>query len=119
MSNPLVLEKDIFEAFYKRHLSRRLLLGRSISNDMEKMVLLKLKAGREKDPWMISFLRSKQFQIECGPNFTKNLEAMFTDIEVSADLHAQFKVSIGAEEANKLLPCGINDIHVERRWISR
>ncbi|KAJ8654808.1 hypothetical protein O0I10_009529 [Lichtheimia ornata] len=69
-------EKDIFEAFYKRHLSRRLLLGRSISNDMEKMVLLKLKA-------------------ECGPNFTKNLEAMFTDIEVSADLHVQFKNADG------------------------
>lgn len=43
---------------------------------------------------------------------------MFTDIEVSADLHAQFKVSIGAEEANKPLSCGINDIHIERRWIS-
>ncbi|KAI7880319.1 cullin-4A [Lichtheimia hyalospora FSU 10163] len=65
-------EKDIFEAFYKRHLSKRLLLGRSISNDMEKMVLLKLKT-------------------ECGPNFTKNLEQMFNDIEVSADLHVQFK----------------------------
>lgn len=40
-----MLEKDIFEAFYKRHLSRRLLLGRSVSSDMEKMVLMKLKAG--------------------------------------------------------------------------
>lgn len=67
-------EKDIFEAFYKRHLSRRLLLGRNVSSDMEKMVLMKLKA-------------------ECGPNFTKNLEVMFTDIEVSADLHPQFKDS--------------------------
>lgn len=62
MSNSLVLEKDIFEAFYKRHLSRRLLLGRSISNDMEKMVLLKLKAGEGDDPWMISSSQFNQFQ---------------------------------------------------------
>lgn len=88
-----MLEKDIFEAFYKRHLSRRLLLGRSVSSDMEKMVLMKLKAGMMM-MIMGAFLYLTSVKIECGPNFTKNLEVMFTDIEVSADLHPQFKVSM-------------------------
>ncbi|KAI8145398.1 Cullin-domain-containing protein [Fennellomyces sp. T-0311] len=66
--------KDAFEAFYKRFLSKRLLLSRSASNDMEKSVLAKLKT-------------------ECGSGFTKNLEAMFKDIEVSGDLSSQFKSS--------------------------
>jgi hypothetical protein len=37
-------EKDIFEAFYKKHLSKRLLLGKSASYDLEKSMLAKLKA---------------------------------------------------------------------------
>ncbi len=39
-------EKDIFEAFYKKHLSKRLLLGKSASYDLEKNMLAKLKAVR-------------------------------------------------------------------------
>ncbi|KAI9305629.1 cullin-4-like protein [Cunninghamella echinulata] len=66
--------KDIFEAFYKRFLSKRLLLNRSISNDMEKNILSKFKS-------------------ECGPDFTKNLEGMFKDIEISQDLNTEFKGS--------------------------
>ena len=37
--------KDVFEAFYKSHLAKRLLLMRSASDDLERSVLLKLKAG--------------------------------------------------------------------------
>jgi hypothetical protein len=37
-------EKDIFEAFYKKHLSKRLLLGKSASYELEKNMLAKLKA---------------------------------------------------------------------------
>ncbi|ORY92144.1 Cullin family-domain-containing protein [Syncephalastrum racemosum] len=66
--------KDAFEAFYKRFLSKRLLLSRVSSTDLEKNVLLKLKT-------------------ECGPGFTKNMEAMFNDIEVSAELNNEFKAS--------------------------
>ncbi|KAF7731994.1 hypothetical protein EC973_007099 [Apophysomyces ossiformis] len=66
--------KDTFEAFYKRFLAKRLLLNRSASNDAEKNMLAKLKA-------------------ECGPDFTKNMEAMFKDIEISADLTNAFKAS--------------------------
>jgi cullin-4 len=50
--------KDVFEAFYKRDLAKRLLLGRSASMDAEKLMISKLKAG-------------------CGGNFTANIEGMF------------------------------------------
>lgn len=38
--------KAVFEAFYKRDLARRLLLGRSNSADAEKSMLTRLKSGR-------------------------------------------------------------------------
>lgn len=38
--------KAVFEAFYKRDLARRLLLGRSSSADAEKSMLTRLKSGR-------------------------------------------------------------------------
>jgi cullin 4 len=37
--------KDVFEAFYKKDLAKRLLLGRSASVDAEKAMLCKLKNG--------------------------------------------------------------------------
>lgn len=37
--------KDIFEAFYKKDLAKRLLLGKSASVDAEKSMLSKLKQG--------------------------------------------------------------------------
>lgn len=38
--------KAVFEAFYKRDLARRLLLGRSASGDAEKSMLTRLKSGQ-------------------------------------------------------------------------
>jgi cullin-4 len=37
--------KDMFDAFFKRDLAKRLLLGRSISADTERTILTKLKLG--------------------------------------------------------------------------
>lgn len=37
--------KDVFEAFYKKDLAKRLLLGKSASFDAEKSMLLKFKQG--------------------------------------------------------------------------
>ena len=42
--NPL-LGKDVFEAFYKKDLAKRLLVGKSASVDAEKSMLSKLKHG--------------------------------------------------------------------------
>ncbi len=37
--------KDVFEAFYKKALAKRLLLGKSASFDSEKSMISKLKSG--------------------------------------------------------------------------
>ncbi|OZJ04946.1 hypothetical protein BZG36_01755 [Bifiguratus adelaidae] len=75
--------KDMFEAFYKKDLAKRLLMGRSSSFDAEKSVLAKLKT-------------------ECGPGFTSKLEGMFKDIDVSRDIMTSFKASKGHEEIQDL-----------------
>lgn len=69
--------KDIFEAFYKKLLSKRLLLGKSASNDLEKSVLCKLKS-------------------ECGSNFTSKLEGMFQDMEFSRAVMEQYSAANSA-----------------------
>lgn len=66
--------KDVFEAFYKKDLSKRLLLSKSSSIDGEKAFISKLK-------------------IECGANFTSKLEGMFKDIELSKDINETFRSS--------------------------
>eukprot|EP01088_Endostelium_zonatum_P006174 TRINITY_DN1827_c0_g4_i1.p1 TRINITY_DN1827_c0_g4~~TRINITY_DN1827_c0_g4_i1.p1 ORF type:complete len:733 (-),score=139.94 TRINITY_DN1827_c0_g4_i1:78-2276(-) len=67
-------EKDVFEKYYKQHLAKRLLLGRSISDDSERNMIAKLKT-------------------ECGYQFTSKLEGMFTDMKTSAATMEKFKAS--------------------------
>ncbi|KAH8910291.1 putative nuclear pore complex subunit Nup192 [Coniochaeta sp. PMI_546] len=64
--------KDVFEAFYKRDLARRLLMSRSASQDAERNMLTKLKS-------------------ECGSSFTHNLEQMFKDQELGRDEMIAYK----------------------------
>ncbi|XP_050500268.1 cullin-4B-like [Diabrotica virgifera virgifera] len=64
--------KDVFEAFYKKDLAKRLLVGKSASVDAEKSMLSKLKQ-------------------ECGGAFTSKLEGMFKDMELSNDINSSFK----------------------------
>lgn len=64
--------KDVFEAFYKKDLAKRLLVGKSASVDAEKSMLSKLKQ-------------------ECGGGFTSKLEGMFKDMEISKDIMLLFK----------------------------
>lgn len=65
-------EKDVFEKYYKQHLAKRLLSGRSFSDQAEANLLVKLKT-------------------ECGYQFTSKLESMFNDIKMSEDIHKSFK----------------------------
>ncbi|XP_075395880.1 cullin-4B-like [Tenrec ecaudatus] len=64
--------KDVFEAFYKKDLAKRLLLDNSASIDAEKSMLFKLKR-------------------ECGISFTNKLQGMLKDMELSKDIMIQFK----------------------------
>ena len=66
--------KDVFEAFYKKDLARRLLLGKSADNAVEQSMLSKLKS-------------------ECGSSFTHNLEQMFKDQETSKQVLTAFQTS--------------------------
>lgn len=66
--------KDLFEAFYKKDLARRLLMARSASQDAERNMLTKLRN-------------------ECGCTFTQNLEQMFKDQEISRDEMTAYRQS--------------------------
>jgi Cullin family/Cullin protein neddylation domain len=66
--------KDIFEAFYKRDLAKRLLWNRVVSMDAEKYVCSLLKA-------------------ECGTAYTAKIEGMFQDIEWSRETMLLYKQS--------------------------
>ncbi|KAF9402557.1 Cullin-3 [Mortierella sp. AD011] len=65
-------DKDVFERYYKQHLSNRLLLGKSLSDEAERGMIAKLK-------------------IECGYQFTSKLEGMFQDMRLSTDTMTSFK----------------------------
>jgi len=60
-------DKDFFETYYKKHLCKRLLLGKSQSIDVEKLMIGRMK-------------------IELGNAFTLKLEAMFKDMTLSEEL---------------------------------
>ncbi|KAA8644389.1 hypothetical protein EYZ11_002792 [Aspergillus tanneri] len=70
-----VKDKDLFEAYYKKHLSRRLLMKRAVSMDAERQMISKMK-------------------MEVGNQFTQRLESMFKDMAISEDLTASFKEHI-------------------------
>ncbi|KAF2863208.1 Cullin-domain-containing protein [Piedraia hortae CBS 480.64] len=58
--------KAVFEAFYKKALARRLLMGKSTSAAAESKVLTRLRE-------------------ECGSAFTHNLETMFKDMDLARE----------------------------------
>jgi cullin 3 len=70
-----IKDKDLFETYYKKHLSRRLLMKRSASTDAERQMISKMK-------------------MEVGNQFTTRIEAMFKDMTVSEDMTAGYKTHI-------------------------
>ncbi|KAL1310890.1 hypothetical protein AAFC00_001121 [Neodothiora populina] len=68
-------DKDVFETYYKKHLCKRLLMGRSLSIDVEKSMISRMK-------------------IELGNSFTVKLEAMFKDMTLSEELTAKYNQHI-------------------------
>lgn len=45
--------KDVFEAFYKKDLAKRLLMGKSASIDLEKSMVARIRAGRNRSVFFI------------------------------------------------------------------
>lgn len=64
-------EKDLFADIYRNQLAKRLLNGRSASNDAEKVMISKLK-------------------MQCGTHFTSKMEGMLSDLAVGADQKGEF-----------------------------
>jgi len=75
-------EKDVFEKYYKQHLAKRLLSGRTVSDDAERSLIVKLKT-------------------ECGYQFTSKLEGMFTDMKTSRDTMQGFNATLAGSETNE------------------
>jgi cullin 3 len=72
-----IQDRDMFERYYKKHLARRLLMAKSVSIDVEKQMIGKMK-------------------IELGNSFTAKLEAMFKDMTISDELSSSFKAHVAA-----------------------
>ena len=72
-----ISDKDLFETYYKKHLSKRLLMKRSASMDVERQMISKMK-------------------MKAGSTFTQKLEAMFKDMAISDDLTASYKTHVSS-----------------------
>ncbi|KAN0061283.1 hypothetical protein ACQY0O_006129 [Thecaphora frezii] len=68
-------EKDVFERYYKQHLAKRMLQGRSVSDDAERGMMAKLK-------------------IECGHGYVQKLQGMLNDMKVSEDTNLEFSKNV-------------------------
>jgi cullin 4 len=66
--------KDVFEAFYKKDLAKRLLMNRIQSMDLERQFVSLLKT-------------------ECGTGYTSKMEGMFQDMEWSRESLARYRES--------------------------
>jgi len=66
-------DKDVFQTFYSKNLAKRLIHGASASEDLEGIMIGKLKSA-------------------CGYEYTSKLQRMFTDMSVSRDLLERFKI---------------------------
>ena len=81
--------KAVFEAFYKKDLARRLLMGRSASADAERSMLARLKT-------------------ECGAGFTQNLEQMFKDVELAREEMLSYKSRMEERQEKAKLDLSVN-----------
>ncbi|KAH8814929.1 Cullin [Xylogone sp. PMI_703] len=70
-----IQDKDMFERYYKKHLARRLLHGKSESADVEKQMISRMK-------------------LEIGNAFTTKLEGMFKDMTMSEELTSGYRQHI-------------------------
>ena len=69
-----VSSKDVFEAWYRLHLSKRLLAGSRLDAELEQTLVNKLK-------------------LECGTSYTTKIEGMIADISNSAEMSAHWRAS--------------------------
>jgi cullin 3 len=86
-----IQDRDMFERYYKKHLARRLLHGKSESQDAEKTMISRMK-------------------MELGNSFTAKLEGMFRDMSLSEEFTAKYRTHINdlGDLDRKRVDLGIN-----------
>ena len=84
-----IQDKDMFERYYKKHLCKRLLMGKSISIEVEKQMIQRMK-------------------IELGNSFTAKLEAMFKDMALSEELTSSYRNKMQQTSETKRTELGIH-----------
>lgn len=86
-----IQDKDMFERYYKKHLARRLLHGKSESSDVEKQMIHRMK-------------------LEIGNYFTTKLEGMFKDMTLSEELTSGYRTHIDSlgEKDSKVIDLGVS-----------
>mmetsp|Transcript_22990 Transcript_22990/g.56646 ORF Transcript_22990/g.56646 Transcript_22990/m.56646 type:complete len:764 (-) Transcript_22990:182-2473(-) len=87
-------DKDVFESFYKQHLAKRLLSGKTVGDDAERAMVSQLKA-------------------ECGYQFTSKLEGMFNDMRISADMRDAYKTHKRRQETQVAAPGHKKPVDIE------
>lgn len=85
--------KAVFEAFYKKDLARRLLMGRTQSFDAERSMLARLRN-------------------ECGANFTHNLESMFKDMDLAREEMKAYNHLLSDKGHKPAVELGVNVLSV-------
>ena len=78
-------DKDMFERYYKKHLCKRLLMNKSLSNDNEQEMIRKMK-------------------VELGNSFVLKLEAMFKDMAISEQLTSTYQTGIKSSDPSHQFP---------------
>lgn len=84
-------DRDMFQRYYQKHLARRLLHGKSESQDAEKQLISRMKQ-------------------EIGSHFTSKFEGMFKDMDTSRDLTSGYRDHIRnlGDMDRKVIDLGIN-----------
>lgn len=93
-------DRDMFQRYYQKHLARRLLHGKSESEDAEKQLISRMKQ-------------------EIGSHFTQRFEGMFKDMDTSRDLTTGYRDYIRdlGDVDRKTVDLGIN-VLTSNHWPS-
>ena len=84
-----IQDRDMFERYYKKHLCKRLLMGKSLSVENEREMIRKMK-------------------IELGNSFVSKMEAMFRDMQLSDELTTAYRKRAANTGDKKRVDLSIN-----------
>lgn len=83
-----IVDRDMFQEFLRKHLSRRLLTSPTFNEEVEKSLIAKFKA-------------------KCGTSFTSRMEGMINDRNVSQDISNEFLQSDAGRQCQFDFTCQV------------